>query len=113
VKVREAERITGYEVRPAVPPGGRGFAFGAWDGEALVAETAGPTENVALHLLVEKVYRIHSALVRKRQGYRCAICGLRKPLTIDHDILRARGRDDRLSNLIGKCVACHDEKHGR
>lgn len=113
---QQAERICGYRIQElAVCPR---FGYAAYDDAgAKVAEAIGYTPSEALKRLVEKVYKIHSEIVLKKQNYRCASCGAAgMRLEIDHIIQRSKGRDDRVTNLRGLCASftgcrVHMRKH--
>jgi hypothetical protein len=110
VKIREAERITGYEIWPdeSLPK----YTFVAWDGTVEIARAGGKSEKDALRALVQDVYRIHSRIVIKEQKYLCGRCGKRKSLSVHHKVHRSKGRSDALTNLIALCSDCHREEHG-
>ena len=117
--IRRAERITGLKIHltihlsdesePLVPV----FKYTAYDDDGqVVSISTRRVSSDALDSLVHQVYQIRSKEVFERQEWRCATCHGIKPLQIDHVIPRARGRDDRTSNLQGLCPACHEKKHG-
>lgn len=75
------------------------------------------TQDKALRLLIDTIYKLRSAWVMKNQKYRCLECGSLNPLEIDHKVPRARGRDDRIENLRAVCASftgcgVHQRKHG-
>jgi 5-methylcytosine-specific restriction endonuclease McrA len=114
---RKAERITGYEVHIS------GFILDAVDaeGEVIASATARNTKE-ASRLLVNEVYRLHCRRVWELQGRRCWHC--KRPLKegefeTDHIVSRAKGRDDRISNLRTVCHSLiydsckeHAKRHG-
>jgi 5-methylcytosine-specific restriction endonuclease McrA len=51
--------------------------------------------------------------VFKRDGFRCAYCGTRDQLTLDHVIPRSRGGQDSWQNLITACQRCNTQKGDR
>lgn len=71
----------------------------------------GETEAGALAQLLHEVYRAHSAIVLARDGWKCRNCGRVAGLSVHHRVPRSKGRDDRPSNLIALCLACHDTQH--
>ena len=103
-----AERITGYSI---VRLDLDGFYFQAQDRGEHVASAGAKTEKEALRRLVEKVYKIHCEIVMRRQQFRCAVCGLIKPLSVHHRVFRSHGRDDRTSNLLALCNEDHEAQH--
>jgi hypothetical protein len=100
----KSESGSGYQ---AVDPDG---VVVAWSGRLL--------QKPAVEELIESVYKINSDIVRRRQDYRCLLCGRIGPLEIDHHpVSRARGqRNDRTDNLRAVCTVygCgeHARKHG-
>ena len=68
-------------------------------------------EEEALHKLLDQVLALHRAIVMERQGFACALCHRIGPLSGHHKILRSRNRDDRVANLQGLCVTCHEQQH--
>lgn len=110
MKIRQAERITGYEIWP--DENQPKYTFVACDGTVEVARASGKTEKDALRALVEEVYRIHSETAMKRAGYRCERCGSRVPLQCHHVVFRSHGRVDSPGNLKVLCLRCHEKEHG-
>lgn len=108
--LRNAERISGLEIRFDETSPKYGFVAYDANGQEF-ARAAAKTIGVALTFLVNKIYSLHSEIVRQRQDYLCALCGQRRPLEIDHRTLRSHGRNDRIENLQALCTSCHQEKH--
>jgi len=48
-----------------------------------------------------------------RDGYRCAYCGARGPLTIDHVLPRSRGGKTSFENTVACCPDCNSKKGDR
>lgn len=48
--------------------------------------------------------------LKKKQGYKCAICGKRKKLTKDHIIPLSEGGTDYISNIQALCRNCNSQK---
>lgn len=84
------------------------------DGEVIATVESYSHVEQAVDRLVDMVYKVNSEIVRKRQGYKCLLCGRLGPLEIDHHpVSRARGgRRDTTDNLRGLCHTCHAKKHG-
>src|SRR5271169_3600140 len=57
---------------------------GAFDGAELVAKGSGRVEWIALRVLVERVYVLHSRIAIEQYDWRCARCRSRRPLQIHH-----------------------------
>lgn len=51
--------------------------------------------------------------VKARFRNRCAYCGERKPLTVDHVIPVSQGGDHSISNIVPACQACNSSKGNR
>ncbi len=114
--IKQAARITGYEIR-LLTDSPLGVAYGAFRADVQIAAASGSKPGEALKLLVEKIYKIHSEIVLRQQKRRCAECGGKFPLDVDHINPRSKGRDDRVENLRGICAAffgcrAHARKHG-
>lgn len=107
--LREAGRITGYTVM-RIPD--ERFTLVALSGQVEIVRVVARDEKTACVGLVAAVYKIHSEVVRKLQGYMCAHCGQRQPLSVHHRIFRSAGRRDDVENLIALCVDCHAREHG-
>jgi 5-methylcytosine-specific restriction endonuclease McrA len=48
--------------------------------------------------------------IKHRQRYRCAICGKRKKLTVDHIIALSNGGSNFPENIQGLCGPCNSQK---
>ncbi len=123
MKIAQAERITGLEIRGGALDTGPNLgpwsmisytAFEKTDtGEKPYASvTARGSPASVLKKLVEEVYRTRAMQVRKEQGYRCFHSGqVGVPLEIDHIKKRSAGRDDRRENLRALGVEAHRRRH--
>src|SRR5437868_14932520 len=69
-------------------------------------------EQIALTLLVNRVYQIHSRRVLAQYGWRCARCGRTYLLQIHHRQFRSHGGTHRPENLEPVCGHCHRLIHG-
>jgi len=49
--------------------------------------------------------------IRKRDGYKCAICGSKKELEVHHIVPLSKGGTSREDNLITLCRRCHSKCH--
>ena len=107
---RKAERLTGYEVR-RMPAIDSVFRYGAFLGEDLMAASEHRKEGVALTLLVNRVYRMHSRRVLEQHGWRCARCGRTYLLQVHHRRFRSHGGTHRPENLEPVCGFCHSLIH--
>ena len=54
--------------------------------------------------------RIWRTKVRERWNYKCAYCGSKKELTIDHVVPRAKGGTDFTKNVVCCCHSCNQSK---
>jgi HNH endonuclease len=106
VTKRRAEALTGYEIR-RLPDGENTFCYGAFSGEELMAEAQHRKGGIALTLLVERVYQIHSRRVLETYGWRCARCGRTYLLQVHHRQFRSHGGTHRPENLEPVCGFCH------
>jgi 5-methylcytosine-specific restriction endonuclease McrA len=106
VTKRRAEVLTGYEIRP-MPNRDGVFCYGAFFADELVAQTRHRKEGLALTLLVNLIYRLHSRQVLDQHGWRCARCGRAYLLQIHHRKFRSHGGTHRLENLEPVCRECH------
>ena len=52
------------------------------------------------------------ALIRQRDGNRCARCGSARDLHVHHRIPRSQGGQDESQVLVTLCVTCHRWAHG-
>ena len=109
---RRAERLTGYEVR-RIGNAASGSCFGAFAGEDLLAAAEHQKEGLALTLLVNRIYQIHSRRVLEQHGWKCARCGRTYLLQIHHRQFRSHGGTHRLENLEPVCGYCHRLIHAR
>ena len=51
--------------------------------------------------------------IYKRDGHRCAYCGSREQLTLDHVMPKSRGGKDSWQNLVTACMKCNTFKGNR
>ncbi len=109
---KKAEVLTGYEIR-RMPSGRNSIRFGAFEREDLVAEAEHRSERVALHWLVNAVYRLHSRRVLDQVGWRCGRCGGTYLLQIHHRKFRSHGGTHIPDNLEPVCGDCHRRIHQR
>ena len=116
----KAERITGLRLVGMPIHGGilfHGILDSAPDGFAEFASASpwatgvGLTQTAALDDLVAGNYRKNATAVCRKQQWRCARCGNRRPLQAHHRKRRSRGRDDQIGNLEGLCQDCHEKAH--
>jgi 5-methylcytosine-specific restriction endonuclease McrA len=107
-----AERLTGYDVR-RISDDSSGFCYGAFCGDDLVAMAEHSKEGIALTLLVNRVYQIHSRKVLESQGWKCSRCGRSHGLQIHHRTFRSHGGTHRPENLEPVCWDCHRRIHAR
>ena len=110
MKLKRAERLTGYEVRRVKAPSGK-VAFGAFRDDQLMADATHKIDELALDLLVRKVYQIHSAEALHQHGWRCARCHGSKRLQIHHRRYRSHGGTHQVDNLEPLCWDCHKVVH--
>ena len=103
---RRAEVLTGCEIR-RISNASSAFCYGAFSGEELMAEAQHRKERIALTLLVNRVYQIHSRRVLEQCGWRCARCGRTYLLQIHHRQFRSHGGTHRPENLEPVCGHCH------
>ena len=99
---RRAEVLTGYEIR-RISTRTSAFCYGAFCGEELLAEAEHRKERIALTLLVNRVYQIHSRQVLEQHAWRCARCGRTYLLQIHHRQFRSHGGTHRPENLEPVC----------
>lgn len=123
--LRRVTRINGCEVRPSFLRNGitgrlLSNTYDAVDpetGEVIATASADKSHDVA-DILIRAVYRYNCQIVLREQKGRCWYCSRHKPLEFDHIKTRAKGRDDRTSNLRGVCAALcggcdfHRRRHG-
>lgn len=103
------ERITGLEAHIAVSAHGV-HAIGLLpDGSFVLG--FGATEDEAYEDLVTNNLSRVCDLVAKRQNYRCADCGMIRPLQFHHIKHRSEERDDRPQNIVGLCQYHHRKRH--
>jgi hypothetical protein len=109
---KRAERLTGYEIRQLHDRDGRGkVAYGAFEGDELIAEGAHLTDELVFEVLVREVYRIHSLEVLRQNGGRCARCRGYRRLQIHHRRYRSHGGTHKIENLEPVCRDCHHLIH--
>jgi 5-methylcytosine-specific restriction endonuclease McrA len=58
-------------------------------------------------------YKVNRDIVFALQGWLCACCCEKKPLTAHHILPRSRGGSDEIKNLLGLCRVCHDDLHNQ
>lgn len=51
--------------------------------------------------------------LKKRYNYCCAICGEKKPLTVDHIIPLSKGGSDYIENIQPLCRNCNSKKNNK
>jgi hypothetical protein len=107
------EKVNGH-VPTTVKNGGGWLATCecACDGMTTLLVGDGSTEAGALATLLHHVYRHHGFIVMTKQNWACLECSRVVALQCDHLKPRSKGRDDRITNLAGKCCSCHSLKHG-
>ncbi len=71
----------------------------AFDGEELVAKAVGQVDFLALGVLVQRVYMLHSRMVMEQHDWRCARCRASRRLEIHHRRHRSHGGTHRIENL--------------
>jgi 5-methylcytosine-specific restriction endonuclease McrA len=98
--------LTGYEIRP-LPNRDGTFCNGAFFADELVAQASHRKKGLALTLLVNLIYRLHSRQVLDEHGWRCVRCGRAYLLQIHHRKFRSHGGTHRLENLEPVCRECH------
>ena len=110
---RRAERIIASEIAVT-----QLSANGTWDAYIVPGEyfgsglyAYGKTEDQAIGNLVAAFYKAECLRVFEGQEWKCARCGLRKPLQGHHIEHRSHGRVDR-NNVEGLCAKCHGQEHG-
>jgi HNH endonuclease len=111
MKLRKAERMTGYEVRRLEESRSEWVAVGAFDGDRLVAQAESRFEELALRALVRAVYQIHCREALERSGWCCARCKSRRRLQIHHRQYRSHGGTHAAGNLEAVCWLCHTIIH--
>src|SRR5260370_38744930 len=105
---KRAERLTGYDVRQLHERDRRGrVAYGAFEGDALIAEGVHLTDELAFEVLVREVYRLHSLEVLRRNDGRCARCRSSRRLQIHHRRYRSHEGPHRIGNLEPGSRHCH------
>jgi 5-methylcytosine-specific restriction endonuclease McrA len=110
VTKRRAEVLTGYEVRRISTDNGA-VCYGAFRGDELLVEPEHRKETIALTLLVNRVFELHSRRVLDEHGWRCVRCGSFHPLQIHHRKFRSHGGTHRPENLEPVCWDCHHRIH--
>ena len=58
----------------------------------------------------EKFRRIWKDSIKESFNYKCAYCGSRESLTLDHVVPRFHGGTDETKNLICACAECNRDK---
>ncbi len=109
---KQAERLTGYEVRRIDRNDGN-LWVGAFDGSQMMAAAKHRTESAAIRFLVQVVYGMHSRTVLKNHDWRCARCGSGGRLHVHHKQFRSHGGTHQVENLEPVCVDCHRAIHAR
>jgi HNH endonuclease len=110
VTKRKAERLTGYGVR-LISNGSGVVRHAAFSGEDLMAEAEHRKETIALTLLINRVYQLHSRRVLDEYGWRCTRCGRSHGLKIHHRKYRSQGGTHRPENLEPVWSYCHHLIH--
>lgn len=108
---RRAERLTGYEIRRLADTASGRIAYGAFRGDELVAEADHLTDDLALKILVERIYRLHCLIVLEQHGWTCSRCHEVKQLQIHHKTYRSHGGTHMIDNLEPVCWDCHHVIH--
>lgn len=108
--LRQAERITGLEIREIPRQGiGNGRTYAAFDLGVEVCRRSASGDSAAIKAVVDTVYRRRCLQTFREQGHRCLQCGrLGRALTGHHIVPRARGRSDLRINLSGLDNDCHE-----
>jgi hypothetical protein len=107
---RRAEQLTGYEVRRTETNNGN-VTYGAFADDELIVDATHLIDELALDVLVRKVYRLHCIKALKQHDWRCSRCrGLRR-LQIHHRRFRSHGGTHRIENLEPVCWDCHKIIH--
>ena len=112
MKLAAAQKVLGYDIDLERTNGSTWSAIANWEHgqETVTAKDQGE----AIEKLVDRIYKLRSLAVMKRQGYVCHECGDRKPLQIHHRKFRSKGRVDTISepsNLVALCADCHQRAH--
>jgi HNH endonuclease len=110
VTIKRAERLTGYEIRELPLERGQ-VTLGAFQGDELMAQASGRVEGMALKILVDRVYLLHSRLTMQKYDWRCARCRSGRPLQIHHRKYRSHGGTHQVDNLEPVCWDCHRVIH--
>jgi len=109
---KRAERLTGYELRQLHDGDRKGrVAYGAFEGDEMIAEGAHLTDELAFEVLVREVYRLHSLEVLRLHDGRCARCRSSRRLQIHHRRYRSHGGTHSIENLEPVCRDCHKLIH--
>ena len=103
---KRAERLTGYEIRELTPERGK-VTLGAFEGTRLIMKAVGTVDWIALEVLVNGIYRMHSRIAIEQHAWRCARCRRPRPLQIHHRRYRSHGGTHRVENLEPVCWDCH------
>ena len=61
--------------------------------------------------LPEDEYKALCKAILRRDGYKCASCGMRGNLCVHHIIFRSHRGPDEVWNLVTLCNSCHDGVH--
>src|ERR1700693_188688 len=104
--IKRAERMTGYEIRKLADERGL-ITFGAFNDGELVTKASGRVGWMALRIVVERVYKLHSRMAMQRAGWRCARCKSSRRLQPHHRKYRSHGGTHRVDNLEPVCWDCH------
>jgi 5-methylcytosine-specific restriction endonuclease McrA len=112
----QASEITGYEVAITFQPPGS-LTLTALDDNATVAysltkkrctkRTSPQQMKDMAQAFVDWNWKRNCQTVFEAQEWRCARCGKMKALQGHHHKRRSRGRDDRVTNIIGLCSVDH------
>ena len=103
--IRHAERITGLVIVKT------GDYFWMAHGEIGRTDVRAFNEKDAAQKIVDWNWREVSRIVFQRQDYRCARCGMLRPLQNHHRKHRSAGRIDSIENSEGLCNECHGQDH--
>ena len=107
-----AERLIGCEVRRLEEAHAQSYvAYGAFRDNELIAEATHLTDDLALQILVRRIYEIHSLEAIKQHGWRCARCRRVRRLQIHHRKYRSHGGTHQVENLEPVCWDCHKMIH--
>lgn len=107
--LRNAEKITGLEIRPVDGPAPGRCLLAAFEGETEVARAAGRHEKDAAAALVAVIYQRRSRQAMSEQKWRCGQCWALRAMQCHHIHKRSHGRRDVRENFIALCAPCHED----